>query len=336
MDLEQIVFSYLPPNRKQTSGGWVSFNCPCCVKQGEPRPDRKKRGGIHIEGDLISYHCFNCGFTASHRSGRLLGSKFSLLLEYLGVPDSEIKRIQLECIREKELADGPIAYVKKSNKTSIPKFDTVKLPTGAKPLIELIESDDPPEQAINVAKYLYDRGIYDYISNVYWSPKPGFKTRAIFPFFQSGNIVGYTARSTTDNVTSKYLMQVGEDFVYGIDRVTERDRKYLILTEGVIDAELVNGVAVLSNEISNKQAEYVKLFKGEVIVCPDRDEAGKKLAKQAIEYGWSVSFPNWQDDIKDVADAVNRYGKLYTIKSIIDGRVSNPTKIEVKLKIAGM
>ena len=59
----------------------------------------------------------------------------------------------------------------------------------------------------------------------------------------------------------------------------------------------------------------------------------QKLIKQAQENGWSVSFPMWEDDIKDAADAIQRYGKLYTLKSIIDARISNNTKISAKMRI---
>ena len=92
-------------------------------------------------------------------------------------------------------------------------------------------------------------------------------------------------------------------------------------------------IAITSNEASQDQIDYINQFKGEVIVCPDRDKAGEKLIKQAQENGWSVSFPMWEDDIKDAADAIQRYGKLYTLKSNIDARISNNTKISVKMRI---
>ena len=46
-----------------------------------------------------------------------------------------------------------------------------------------------------------------------------------------------------------------------------------------------------------------------------------------------VSFPLWEDDVKDAADAIHKYGKLYTLNSIIDARISNNTKISVKMRI---
>ena len=48
----------------------------------------------------------------------------------------------------------------------------------------------------------------------------------------------------------------------------------------------------------------------QIIVVPDKDEAGLKLIDQAIELGWSVSLPEWADGVNDIGDAVNKYGRL--------------------------
>ena len=104
-------------------------------------------------------------------------------------------------------------------------------------------------------------------------------------------------------------------FLHNADKI-KTSHKYLIVCEGIIDAIALDCIAITSNEASQDQIDYINQFKGEVIVCPDRDKAGEKLIKQAQENGWSVSFPMWEDDIKDAADAIQRYGKLYTLKSI--------------------
>ena len=62
---------------------------------------------------------------------------------------------------------------------------------------------------------------------------------------------------------------------------------------------------------------------------PDADKAGAKLVDAAVEYGWSVSFPVWQETHKDVASAVESYGKLFVIKSILAAKQSNKLKIEL-------
>jgi hypothetical protein len=53
----------------------------------------------------------------------------------------------------------------------------------------------------------------------------------------------------------------------------------------------------------------------------------------AVENNWMVSFPKWGSGIKDCADAVKQYGRLYTLKSVIDCAVSNKAKIQVYKKI---
>jgi hypothetical protein len=332
MNIQEVVLSYIPSNSRNSSGGWRSFNCPCCVDNGEPRPDTRQRGGIRFETDLISYHCFNCGFTASHRKGRTVNKKFLRFMKLLGIPDSDIKRLQLDSIREKELSSGPSFFVPTHNTISLPAFPEVQLPKGTFPLTEwLMKADEPPENSIYAAKYLIDRGVYDHV-DAYWCNDMKFRKRVIFPYWQGSTIVGYAARDFTGRSETKYLAQAPNGYLYNIHKILE-PTKFLIVVEGVIDAAALDCVGVLSNEAGQAQIDYLNQYKGEIIVCPDRDNAGKKLAKQAIENGWSVSFPEWQSDIKDAADAVNRYGKFYTLKSIIDGRISNTTKINVKLKI---
>lgn len=301
------------------------------MDNGEPRPDTKMRGGIHLEDDMISYHCFNCGFIASHKNHRIINKKFLSFMRSLGIPDSDIKRLQLESIRDKELYEGPRVLSLKPKSIDIPSFPIVELPPNSCLLSDLLSEDSPPENAIYAAKYLLDRGIYDHV-DAYWSSDLKFRKRVIFPYTQQGNIVGYAARDFTGNIDPKYIARAANGYLYNIDKIYE-DTKFLIVVEGIIDAAALDCVGVLTNEAGTQQIDYLNLYKGEIIVCPDRDKAGKKLAKQAIENGWSVSFPEWEPDIKDAADAVKRYGKYYTLKSIIDGRISNPTKINVKIRI---
>ena len=54
---------------------------------------------------------------------------------------------------------------------------------------------------------------------------------------------------------------------------------------------------------------------------------------QAAELGWEVSFPPWHIDCKDAADAVQRYGRMATVSSIIKHATNNKLKIEVKAKM---
>ena len=55
------------------------------------------------------------------------------------------------------------------------------------------------------------------------------------------------------------------------------------------------------------------------------------LIKQAVDYDWSVAFPTWEDDVKDTAEAVQRYGKLFVIVDAIKTAQKGAIKISVAL-----
>jgi hypothetical protein len=96
---------------------------------------------------------------------------------------------------------------------------------------------------------------------------------------------------------------------------------------------------VQTNEISEQQAEIIESLGREVIYVPDFDQhlnkqgrpvwPGLAAVEQAIEYGWSVSFPVWRETCKDVNAAVIKYGKLFVIKAILDAKESNSLKIKL-------
>ena len=120
--IQNTILTSLPAGRKKTPSGWISFNAPCCVHNGETA-DKKKRGGIMTSSDgTVSYHCFNCGFKASYVIGRKLTYKMRQFMGYIGVPDDTIKKLAIEAMREEE---GDVKYEKKKfvtfNKKSLPK-----------------------------------------------------------------------------------------------------------------------------------------------------------------------------------------------------------------------
>ena len=57
-----------------------------------------------------------------------------------------------------------------------------------------------------------------------------------------------------------------------------------------------------------------------------------KLADRAMELGWSVSMPDWPADVKDVNDAVIRWGRLATLLTILQARETSRIKIELRKK----
>jgi DNA primase len=88
----------------------------------------------------------------------------------------------------------------------------------------------------------------------------------------------------------------------------------------------------LHAEINDAQVRLIRSLGRKVIVVPDQDEAGMKLVDRAIELGWAVSIPNWPADVKDVNDAVIRWGRLATLITIMQASETSRIKIELRRK----
>lgn len=325
--IQQNIIDSLPQKRKQASKGWISFNAPCCTHRGETA-DRRSRGGLlpTPEGGF-SYHCFNCNYKTGWQPGSHLGYRVRNLLNWLGMPSDQIQLLVFEAMRnvDKEVVQQEL---KKKSKS----FKSVELPDSGS-VLELVEAGAHHlDLNLNaVVEFIKARGfsLNDY--NWQWSPsvKYGLNRRVIVPYTWQGKTIGYTARSVSNDTKLKYFNQVDSDYVFNIDAQTP-ERQFVIVTEGPLDAVSVGGVAVLTNEVSESKAEIIESLGKQVIVVPDQDRSGKRLVEQAIDYGWSVSFPLWESDVKDCAEAHRRYGKLYTLRSILANVESNDLKIKLR------
>ena len=169
-----------------------------------------------------------------------------------------------------------------------------------------------------------------YTSNTHFD----FDKRLIIPFYWKGDVVGYTGRIFESIDKVKYYTDVQPGYVFNMD-VQEWSRKFVIVTEGPFDAITISGVSILGSEVNDTQRELIDGLNRKVILVPDRDRPGEKLVDQAIEFGWSVAFPEWANDVEDVADAVKTYGRLFTIQSILRSTESNKLKIDLKRKMYG-
>jgi hypothetical protein len=272
----------------------------------------------------VVYNCFNCKYTASWQPGRMLTEKFKSLCRWLGASDDQIKEMIFEALKTESLDYEPEHFVEKV------KFTEKELPEGTMSIEEWINSGylpDISEDIGPVIDYVYTRGFDALDGNFYWSPAPGYIDRVIIPFKYEGKIVGNTARKVKEG-RPKYLSDQHPFFVFNVD-TQDPLNKYVFVCEGPFDALAVGGVALLTNEISQQQAHIINGLGKEVIVIPDQDRAGLALIKQAIDYDWSVAFPTWEDDVKDSADAVQRYGKLFVIVDAIKTAQQGEIKISV-------
>lgn len=349
MNIQQDLLALLPARRKSAPSGWISFNAPCCVHNGETA-DSRGRGGIMPSADgSVSYHCFNCGFKSSWRPGWHISYKFRKLLRWLGADETTIQRLVIEAVRVKDTIAPD----------TIPATDVVPVDFKARELpadsasfsewatqLRLADEHAPvPDQLIRAVDYVSGRGIDVQKYEFYLSSDTAYNMhrRVIVPFYWQGQLIGYTARALDDTTQPKFHSSHEPNYVFNVDR-QQPSSQFVIVCEGPFDAMSIDGVAVLGSSVSEIQADIIDALSREVIVVPDFDVkpnkkgrlvwSGQQLVDAALEYGWSVSFPIWRETCKDINEAVIKYGRLFVLKSILDAREKNRLKIElIKKKI---
>ena len=315
------ILSIIPGKKKTTSSGWHSFNAICCGHLGH-KPDRRMRGGIKFDGQTNwSMHCFNCGYKCNFVLGRSISYKTKQLLLWCGIDDTQIGKWSIESLQQKDLLD---IVIQKKTKIKI-KFKDHELPAG-----EMLDGNNPLHKVY--VDYVQSRGINhnEYPFLITPNLKGRYANRIIIPYTYKNKIVGHTSRFL-DNKIPKYINEQQPGYVFNID-IQKPEWQVCILTEGIFDALSIDGIAIMHDDISNEQAQLIASLNKQIIVVPDRDKTGLKLCDRALELGYSVSLPNWETDIKDVNDAVVRYGKLATLLSILQNATMSKIKIEIQRK----
>lgn len=314
------ILQVIPGKKKLTQSGWHSFNAICCQYRGH-KADRRSRGGIKFDGDNWSYHCFNCGFKCTFTLGRTLNRSVRMLLSYSGMDKDDINKYSLESLQHKDLLD----FVKIKREKKKIKFKTTTLPEDA----ELITLDDNHKKYV---EYLYKRhmDINEYPFMCTPNAEGRQANRIIIPYTYENKIVGHTSRYLDDR-TPKFINDQQQGYVFGYD-LQKPEYEVCIVTEGIFDALSINGCALTHNTINDDQAEILKNLNKKVIVVPDQDKTGLQICDKALELGFYISIPNWEDDVKDVNDSVVKYGKLATLLSILQSATNSKIKIEIKRK----
>ena len=316
------ILSVLPGKKKQTSSGWTSFNAICCTHFGH-RQDKRMRGGIKFDGTNWSMHCFNCGFKCNFVLGRSISTKTRNLLVWCGIDDQQVKRWSLESLQHKDLID----FTQPTKQKVKIKFNEHKLPEG-----EIVDSYNPLHKVY--VEYLESRKIdSSYPFLITPNEKGRMANRVIIHYTYKNKIVGHTSRFLDDKIP-KYINEQQHGYVFNID-MQKPEWSVCILTDGIFDALSIDGVAVMHDDINSEQGLLLSTLNKKIILVPDRDKSGFNMIDRALELGYSVSLPDWDVDIKDVNDAVKKYGKLPTLLSILQCATNSRIKIEMQRKKIG-
>lgn len=317
------ILTVVPGRKKLTQSGWHSFNAVCCHHRGH-KADRRGRGGLKFDGDNWSMHCFNCGFKCNFVLGKSLSKNTKTLLSWCGIDETQIQKWSLESLQYKDL----LSYVQVKKQKRKVKFKDHELPDA-----EIIDINNEKHKVF--IDYLTKRNINynDYPFMVTPNETGRMRNRIIIPYTYQNKIVGHTSRFLDDK-TPKYINEQQPGYVFGLD-FQKPEWQVCILVEGIFDALSLNACALTHNTINEDQAYLLSTLNRKIIFVPDRDKAGFEAIDRALELGYSVSIPDWESNIKDVNDAVVKYGKFCTLLSILQSATSNKVKIEMQRRKVG-
>lgn len=334
--IHEIVSNSLPVKRRAGSRGWITCNAVCCHHRGH-KQDMRSRGNFLFTPDgLIVYNCYNCGFKTMFDNNSL-SKPFESLMVWMGVSQDDINKIKLEILAN--TVNGNLTVVAGHELRFTTEFAEVELPEYAIPFDSLMEEDELPDEFLQVASYLGSRGEAVLSGwNFHWTPstKWNLNKRVIIPFYYKDKVVGWTARyagKPPSGISRYFNSDLPPGYLFNCDVLNTPHRKFVAVLEGPFDAIAVDGVGTLGSELSREQIVWLNSTDKEKIIVPDRQRSNQGLIDAALEHGWAVSFPEWEDGVKDAADASSRYGKLFTLDSILRGRTKNKLQIGIKRRM---
>ena len=154
-----------------------------------------------------------------------------------------------------------------------------------------------------------------------------FRNRIIFPIFSISNrIIAFGGRSLEKNdAVPKYInspdtpiFKKGKN-IYGIERATNiRNKNYSILMEGYMDVLSANifdfdtSIAPLGTALTVEQAQLIKRYSSNILLCFDMDKAGKVATERASlilkSQGFNIRVLQF-DDAKDPDEYLKKNGR---------------------------
>lgn len=312
MDVIDFIIMNLPADARHKTGGNYELNCQSCGRVEQTgKNDTRHRGGLRINASGFTYHCFNCGYKCGYTVGQYMSSKAKQLFIDMGWDDGMMSRL-------KELVFKHVTDDVKDSLKSVPFWKPRTLPTGYVKITDSIKAGRKDTNFLKIVEYMNKRNP-DMINWVdfYWNHfnKPSFA----FKCYENEKEVGYIIRNIDSE--PKYKSFIPPNYMFNFDKGITR--KINVITEGVLDAISIDGIGLLGNNISEEKREKIKqlMTVSKVIYVPDRDSAGLKAVSDLMRGGFEkiyISCPEWDSSIKDPFDAVAKYGRIYTLKSIID------------------
>lgn len=318
---ESVIRQYIQLD-SPNANGWCSVLCKSCGDKGHKG---KRAAFIFDPNGTIGYHCFNCGAkTKFDPNDTKLSKSMEQILQDFDVPESSIDIVRFNLLKNRSDFD-------EITTDFLPKIDIEPDEIPLPKHFYLLKDASPNDQwAVTASTYLEHRKI-DLNTYSFMLSKPVNTTdkkvdkwlgRLIIPVYKDDKLIFYQGRALDGIKTNKKYESpsVAKDRVlFGFDKLFISTDYPLFIMEGFFDAHLVDGIAILGNQLSKSQIEWINKSKRKKVYIPDRYGDGQIGALEAIKQGWSISTPLIDDtDVKDVNEAIVKYGKMYVTKSIMD------------------
>lgn len=320
--VSEFAYQYLQKATAQKNGTHFHSRCPLC---GDSKKNpRKKRFHLDWHNGNPGYHCFNCG------------EKGPFLKLY-----AIVKGISEEQAR-KELFKYDSDRMKKSLTKKRDTIEAIEVKVNSyNYILEDCISEYSSKSVLSTSAhkilkdFRHERQIpKEY--KLYYSITGRYKNRIIVPVFKGGVMIYFQGRRIPGSpIEPKYLNPSTEkQVIIHNEELFERD-KYIIVTEGLIDAFMVGnqGTSCLGKEIN---PEFLKkLFsltdKG-VIIALDNDEDGKKSLNKFMENNgynkrcWYFLMPDkYKYHCKDANDIKTKYNIENLYELIVESSYSFTT-----------
>jgi hypothetical protein len=291
------------------SKGWDHCKCKLCG-------DYKVRASFAFEGDRIKYNCFNCGQAPSYKVGSSFISKeFRDVLNAYGVTDNDI---DLE-IGKLFFNKDTITLAKKKAESKIAELE---LPPNSYAVPE-VNPDDV--WTIVASEYLEARGLSLTDHTWYLSSNLNYRDRLIIPYYKDGKVIYWQARSFDENAKKRYINPNVpiEPILFGYEELEKTSSQPIFIMEGVFDAISIGGISMLGSKLYKQRIDaFTRSRRRKVFVIDKKDKQnnGYKLGLDALKHGWEISYVS--GDTQDVNHSVSKYGKLWTLRNLMENTSS--------------
>jgi hypothetical protein len=350
-----------------SSKGWRQnlTGCPYC-NDGK---SRNPRSHFLFSNDEIGWQCFNCS-----KKHRFNGNNLTTFATFISKSAwKKMGSILLEIKKEKIFLNSGLKDQEDiksevgSDNFELINYKEVELP-DVSIKYDLHSSKVSPayrkrfkDNKSKVKAYLKERGLSEIYktTDLYICMVGEYNNRLIFPIYFDDKLVSWAARALFPTKNKYLYPPSNENFnnrgtiIYGLDKLFKtEDVKQIFVTESINDAIHLNGMAVLSKNITTEQLEILKHFNfqnkklvfvldNDTITKFDKDLKGGEMGKiifKEKQSNWFVSLPKFGTNIKDVSESILKNGILETYDRIMSGFVSDFSnmKLKIQLKSTGL